>query len=521
MYIGYNEAEKFFRLLYDKPKGIFYESDFAINRNSGDYANEGLIYYTIEMDDIKTTQAFRRMSKIFQLGTKYLGDSNLMHSRAKHSKGTYARTMELFMHLLENNNIKGIIKKYGYEKYIVAELMRGFLHDIGHGPFSHTMETICNLPKGFHEDIGKRMINENEELKERLNAVWPNLPEIMEEVEKRNFLGLNSLFEGQIDVDRGDFLPRDSMALSLNDNNSDEITELLQKVEIKKVVIEGKGKLVPVYPYECLNKIEKFLESRFNNYQKYYEAPEAKVYDHIYKEFSEELLKCEEEHSLKTFLRNNYEKNPEEIDLDEYISYNDIEFLKGIIDVYDNTNNKKLKSLARICIPDEESYYALYYGLMVTNEDVNEYGNIGRLLPENDRFFRRIGKIPQGSTKALIKERYITQKCRNEKDLKYKLKEIRKELGEEGKFTPEDYGIAYYISKNSLYKNKKGEEIYVEDENGKIYTFDSHPKRKVELKNFTNVVIIVDKEKLKEKTKNEKIVQKVTDILRDRKKEAR
>ena len=207
--------------------------------------------------------------------------------------------------------------------------------------------------------------------------------------------------------------------------------------------------------------------------------------------------------------------------MDEYISYNDIEFLKGIIDVYDNTNNKKLKSLARICIPDEESYYALYYGLMVTNEDVNEYGNIGRLSPENDRFFRRIGKIPQGSTKALIKERYITQKCRNEKDLKYKLKEIRKELGEEGKFTPEDYGIAYYISKNSLYKNKKGEEIYVEDENGKIYTFDSHPKRKVELKNFTNVVIIVDKEKLKEKTKNEKIVQKVTDILRDRKKEAR
>lgn len=61
------------------------------------------------------------------------------------------------------------------------------MHDIGHGPFSHTMETICNLPKGFHEDIGKRMINENEELKAKLNAVWPNLPEIMEEVEQRNF----------------------------------------------------------------------------------------------------------------------------------------------------------------------------------------------------------------------------------------------------------------------------------------------------------------------------------------------
>ena len=129
--------------------------------------------------------------------------------------------------------------------------------------------------------------------------------------------------------------------------------------------------------------------------------------------------------------------------------------------------------------------------------------------------------MPPGSTQELIQERYITQKCRNEKDLKYKLKEIKKKLDVEGKIIPEDYGITYYVSKNSLYKDKKGEEIFVEDEDGKIYTFDKHPKRRVPIKTFTNVVVIVDKEKLKEKTQDEEKVKEVKEILKDRKKDAR
>ena len=77
----------------------------------------------------------------------------------------------------------------------------------------------------------------------------------MEEVEKRNFLGLNSLFEGQVDVDRGDFGPRDSWAFGLDDVGSDEITDLLQNVTIRKTVIDGKGKLIPVFSGECLPEI--------------------------------------------------------------------------------------------------------------------------------------------------------------------------------------------------------------------------------------------------------------------------
>lgn len=520
MYTGYNEVEKFYSFLYEKPKYIVFESDHIINRNSGKYQNDGLIYYTEDIAKLIRTQPFRRMGKIFQLGTKFLDDSNLKHSRTDHSKGTYARTMELLMHLLEDKNINGLVKKYHYEKFIVAELIRGLTHDIGHGPFSHTMETICNLPKGFHEDIGKRIINENEELNNALNRIWPNLPAIMEEVEQRDFLGLNTLFEGQFDVDRGDFLARDSWAFGLDDVNSDEITDLLQNVSIQKIVVAGKGKLVPVFSSECLPEIKKFLEARFDNYQKYYYSSSGKLFEHIYKEFAEELLKSDEEFRLKTFLKHNYNKKPEEVDLDEYIHYNDIEFLKGIFEVYDNTTDDRLRDLARVCIPDAESYYALYYGLMVTKEDMNEDGNI-RLSAENAKFFNRIAQLPVGSTLELIRKRYLMQKCNNEKDLKHKLKEIKREINPNEEFDFKDFGITYDVSKNNLYKNKPGEEIYVADEDEKVYTFDKHPKRTVPLKKFTNVILIIDKEKLRDKVKDDETAGKIIDIARNRRKTAR
>ena len=515
MYLGYNEAEKFYRFLYEKPNLIVFESDHIINRNSGEYANDGLIYYTEDISRLMRTQAFRRMNKIFQLGTKYLGDSNLKHSRADHSKGTYARTMELFMHLLEDKNIKGMIKKYHYEKYVVAELIRGLVHDIGHGPFSHTMETMCNLPKGFHEDIGRRIINEDKEVQEALNRIWPNLPEVIGEAEKRNFLGLNALFEGQIDVDRGDFLSRDSWAFGLADDNSKEVTDLFQRVSIKKVVINGRGKLVPAFSSECLPEIEKFLEARFNNYQRYYYSSSGKLFEHIYKEFAEELLKSDEEHKLKTFLEHNCNKRPEDVDLDEYIQYNDIEFLKGVLEVFDSTKNERLKELARICIPDESSFYPLYYGLMVNREDMNEDGNI-RLSREDARFFDRIANLPADSTRNLIKQKYTMQKCNNEKDLKYKLKEMRRIVSTTEKIDLKDYGITYDVSKNSLYKIKEGEEIYLSDKDGKIYTYDKYPGRTLPLKKFTNVILIIDNAKLKERLKDSEKAQQILDVATNR-----
>lgn len=65
MYTGYNEVEKFYKFLYEKPKYIVFESDHIINRNSGKYPNDGLIYYTEDISRLIRTQPFRRMGKFF------------------------------------------------------------------------------------------------------------------------------------------------------------------------------------------------------------------------------------------------------------------------------------------------------------------------------------------------------------------------------------------------------------------------------------------------------------------------
>lgn len=60
------------------------------------------------------------------------------------------------------------------------------------------------MSKGFHEEIGNRIIEEDSKLRETLNNISPGLSKDIKTVKERNFLGLNYLFEGQFDVDRSD-----------------------------------------------------------------------------------------------------------------------------------------------------------------------------------------------------------------------------------------------------------------------------------------------------------------------------
>ena len=84
-----------------------------------------------------------------------------------------------------------------------------------------------------------------------------------------------------------------------------------------------------------------------------------------------------------------------------------------------------------------------------------------------------------------------------------------------------DYGITFDVSKNSLYKSDAGEDIYVEDEDGKVYTYNKHTKRTMPLKKFTNVILIIDRENLKDKLKNPEKIAQIEDIAMNRWKEAR
>lgn len=345
-------------------------------------------------------------------------------------------------------------------------------------------------------------------MRETLNNISPGLSKDIKTVKERNFLGLNYLFEGQFDVDRSDFIIRDSFfADKKYEYLSQLVTQILGNVQIKKVSVDGKYKLVPVFPYEQLENIEKFLECRFYNYKDIYYCKNGKLYEYIFKEFGETLIKSDENYRLKDFLIHNMNKTPEQIDLKEYLKYNDKEFFKGIMEVYKNTKNDRLKRLAKYCLPNRSMAKALYYGLMISTEETDEYGRV-KISKEDREFINQVKNIEESETTEAVRRDFEVEQYDSKQELHNILEQIKSTLNIKEEELSE-YGILFDVSKNSLYKDKPGEEIYIYDENGKVNTFDKHPNRKVPLMTFENAIIIIEKPQLMEKVKDKEKLQEV------------
>ena len=464
----FKRADDFFTEMLGRPEPMLCELDIAMHDTNG----RGLIHYPESFNRVIETKAVKRMARIFQLGTKIYTRDNVIHTRLEHSKGTYYRTLELLMNLCEDQKVKDLIINNNYQKYILAMLARALLHDVGHGPFSHTMETVCNLPKGFHENIGRRLINEDPELRAALEGICPHMPELLNEVVERDFLGLNRLFEGQSDVDRGDFLPRDSFFADANfSENSRAVAELFSHVSIEKVCMDGKKSMtVPVFSEDQIGNLDTFFMNRFENYKNIYYAHEAISYDYVFKTFAEKLTQSSEDYRLKTFLLHNMNKKPEEIDLQEYISFNDVEYLKGIVEVLDKTQDPCLRKFAIMSLPPKEKILDFYYGLMISPEQVRDY-------KDND-FFMRLEYLLD-SESEYRQNCLVLHDC-SRKNIQSVTEKIKSALGVSDE-NLEDLGIFTWKNTVSTYKKKRGEETFVKGADGEVYEYSVHPERRAPL----------------------------------------
>ena len=464
----FKRADDFFTEMLGRPEPMLCELDIAMHDTNG----RGLIHYPESFNRVIETKAVKRMARIFQLGTKIYTRDNVIHTRLEHSKGTYYRTLELLMNLCEDQKVKDLIINNNYQKYVLAMLARALLHDVGHGPFSHTMETVCNLPKGFHEDIGRRLINEDPELRAALEGICPHMPELLNEVVERDFLGLNRLFEGQSDVDRGDFLPRDSFFADANfSENSRAVAELFNHVSIEKVRMDGnKSMTVPVFSEDQIGNLDTFFMNRFENYKNIYYAHEAISYDYVFKTFAEKLTQSSEDYRLKTFLLHNMSKKPEEIDLQEYISFNDVEYLKGIVEVLDKTQDPCLRKFAIMSLPPKEKILDFYYGLMISPEQVRDY--------KDSDFFMRLEYLPD-SESEYRQNCLVLHDC-SRQNIQSVTEKIKSTLGVSDE-NLEDLGIFTWKNTVSTYKKKRGEETFVKGADGEVYEYSVHPERRAPL----------------------------------------
>ena len=103
------------------------------------------IYYPKLIGDLYRTDAMQKMGRITQLGTEIIGDGVSKQNRLDHCKHTAYLRLEESIYLWQEGKLyRDIVQANNLKIYLLAEEVKAALHDIGHSPFSHQVESVLN-----------------------------------------------------------------------------------------------------------------------------------------------------------------------------------------------------------------------------------------------------------------------------------------------------------------------------------------------------------------------------------------
>lgn len=190
--------------------------------------------------DLIADPYFQRLRRISQMGLSYLVYPGAHHTRFHHALGC----MYLMQKSIQVLRFKGVEISQNEEDGLLGAIL---LHDIGHGPFSHAMEH--SIVEGVsHEFISLQFMKE---LNERFNGSLTIAISIFTGKHPKKFL--NQLVSSQLDMDRLDYLKRDSFytGVAEGNTNAERLITMLNVVN-GDLVIEEKG----------IYSVEKFLMAR-------------------------------------------------------------------------------------------------------------------------------------------------------------------------------------------------------------------------------------------------------------------
>ena len=274
----------------------------------------------------------QRLTRIRQMGLSYLVYPGATHTRLLHSIGA--------MHLM-NEAIAGL-RLQGFEithDEGNAAMVAILLHDIGHAPFSHVLENT--LVNGItHEDISLLMMEKiNQEMHGQLNLAI----QIFKDQYTKHFL--HQLVSSQLDVDRLDYLCRDSFFCGVSEGTvaSARILKMLTIVD-DRLVVEAKG----------IYSVEKFLVARRLMYWQVYlhktsvaaEQMLIKILSRA-KELALNGTQLFASPALKHFLYNNIQKSTfSDFDLYQYAMLDDSDILSAV-KAWTTAGDKVLSLLCR------------------------------------------------------------------------------------------------------------------------------------------------------------------------------
>lgn len=280
---------------------------------------------------------FQRLRRIKQLGLTHLVYPGALHTRFHHSLGA----MHLMFEALQ------VLKGKGHkisEKETKGALIAILLHDIGHGPFSHALEH--SLVKGVHHETISEILMDK--LNQQFNGQLEIGLAIFRHQHPKGYL--SHLVSSQLDMDRLDYLTRDSFFTGVSEG-------VIGTQRIIKMLNVANGKLVA--EIKGIHSIEKFIIARRIMYWQVYLHKTVLAAENILIKIlarAKELSKLGETlfatPSLKYFLDHDVEKDDlinSKSALDHFTSLDDFDILSAI-KVWMQHNDRVLSWLCKALI---------------------------------------------------------------------------------------------------------------------------------------------------------------------------
>lgn len=288
-------------------------------------------YVRVENGFIKrliNSKFFQRLRRIKQLSGVTMVFHTAEHSRFSHSLGAY----EIARRFLDIPDLKSGFSKREKELFLASAL----LHDIGHGPYSHAFEKVFNTN---HESIGAYIITNHKEIRSILNDIDNEFANDVSSIilKKGKFPLIEQLISSQVDVDRLDYLIRDSYhtGVPYGRVDIDKITRSINIVDSKIVFKES-----------ALNTLESFFFNRYHMYWQVYYHPVGRAYEFnlemIYRRISD-LIKEGYNFSNNINFLIRVMENP--YDLDAYLAIDDY-YINGLINSFLYSKDEILKNLS-------------------------------------------------------------------------------------------------------------------------------------------------------------------------------
>ena len=250
--------------------------------------------------DLIATPEFQRLRRIKQLGTTYMTFHGAEHSRFNHSLGVYEIVRRIIY------NFKGKPGWNPNERLVC--LCAALLHDLGHGPFSHSFEKVFKLD---HEYFTRQIILGDTAVHDVLEKVEEGFSEKVANVIEKTYDDqlVVSLISSQIDADRMDYLQRDAYytGVSYGHFDMERILRVMRPSE-SQVVIKETG----------MHAVEDYIMSRYQMYWQVYFHPVTR---------SAEVILMKILHRAKYLFETDYHFNAEPVHF--------ISFFKGDVQLHD------------------------------------------------------------------------------------------------------------------------------------------------------------------------------------------